>query len=135
MAHRGTPGANGVGGEDIATGKTDRLIASGQIEGMPVYSRAGEHLGSVHTLMIDTRTGQVTCAVMSLGGFLGIGERYHPLPWRKLECDARLGRILVDIDRAQLEGAPHYGRDETPWTNPSFDRDVYGYYGTPYYDV
>ncbi|HEX3524586.1 MAG TPA: PRC-barrel domain-containing protein [Stellaceae bacterium] len=64
--------------------ETDRLISSEKVEGTAVYDRRGERLGTVLHLMIDKYTGQVAYAVMSFGGFLGIGEKYHPLPWRML---------------------------------------------------
>ena len=69
---------------------------------------------------------------MSFGGFLGIGERYHPLPWRMLTYDTGLGGYVVDVTREKLEGAPSYTRDETPWSRPDYGRDVYSHYGMPY---
>jgi hypothetical protein len=66
--------------------------------------------------MIDKYSGQVAYAVMSFGGFLGIGERYHALPWRMLTYDTGLGGYVVDVTREQLERAPTYARDETPWS-------------------
>lgn len=69
---------------------------------------------------------------MSFGGFLGIGERYHPLPWRMLTYDTGLGGYVVDVSREKLEGAPSYTRDETPWSRPDYGRDVYSHYGMPY---
>ena len=61
----------------LATDETDRLISSDKVEGTPVYNPKGERLGKVHHLMIDKYTGQVAYAVMSFGGFLGIGEKYQ----------------------------------------------------------
>jgi hypothetical protein len=58
--------------------------------------------------MIDKHSRQVAYAVMSFGGFLGIGESYHPLPWRTLTYDTRKGGYIVDIDRTRLETAPSY---------------------------
>jgi hypothetical protein len=69
---------------------------------------------------------------MSFGGFLGIGERYHPLPWDKLTYDTALGGYVVDVTREQLEGAPSYARDEMPWSDPLYGQTVYGYYGLPF---
>jgi hypothetical protein len=116
----------------VAIDETNRLISSDKVEGTSVYNRAGENLGSIHTVMIDKLSGQVEYAVMSFGGFLGIGERYHPLPWKALTYDTRLGGYVVDISREQLEGAPSYTRDETPWATPGYGRSVYDHYGLPY---
>ena len=99
-----------TGGEGVAVDETDRLIASDKVEGTAVYNRAGESLGSVYTVMIDKYSGQVAYAVMSFGGFLGIGERYHPLPWKALTYDTRLGGYVVDVTpraaRARAELRP-----------------------------
>ena len=94
--------------------ETNRLISSEKVDGTAVYDRRGERLGSVHHLMIDKYTGQVAYAVMSFGGFLGIGESYHPLPWKMLTYDTRLGGYVVDLDRRRLEGAPSYTSREIP---------------------
>ena len=68
--------------------------------------------------MIDKFNGHVKYAVMSFGGFLGIGEDYHPLPWRKLNYDTRLGEYCVDIDRARLEKASAYTmRSQPVWSD------------------
>ena len=111
--------------------ETDRLIASYKVEGTAVYNRAGERLGSVQNVMIDKYSGQVAYAVMSFGGFLGVGERYHPLPWRALTYDTGLGGYVVDLGRERLEGAPSYGRDEAPWDDPAYGRGVSDHYGVP----
>jgi len=68
---------DGTGG--VAADETDRLISCDKVEGTPVYNLKGERLGKVHHLMIDKYTGQVAYAVMSLGGLLGIGEKYQKL--------------------------------------------------------
>src|SRR3954467_2675851 len=57
------------------------LIAASQVTGTNVYNRAGEKLGDVYDVMLDKQTGKVEYAIMSFGGFLGIGDAYHPLPW------------------------------------------------------
>jgi len=93
---------------DFATDETGRLIASNKVEGTAVYNREGERLGSVYNSMVDKVSGQVAYAVMSLGGFLGIGDGYHPLPWKSLTYDTSMGGCVVDLDRSRLEEAPSY---------------------------
>src|SRR6476646_11817305 len=95
-------------GGAVATDETDRLISADKVVGTAVYNLQGEHLGSVYNLMVDKISGQVAYAVMSFGGFLGMGESYHPLPWRVLKYDTRLGGYVIDLDRTQLEKAPSY---------------------------
>jgi hypothetical protein len=112
--------------------ETDRLISSEKVESTAVYDRRGECLGTVHHLMIDKYTGQVAYAVMSFGGFLGIGESYHPLPWKMLTYDTRLGGYVVDLDRKRLEGAPSYTSRQMPdWSDRSYTGRIDRYWLPP----
>ncbi len=113
----------------LAADETDRLISSDKVEGTPVYNPKGERLGKVHHLMIDKYTGQVAYAVMSFGGFLGIGEKYNPLPWKMLTYDTRLGGYVVDLDRSKLENAPSYTSADAPnWSDPSYSARIDEYW-------
>ena len=129
MSDTGTP----VQGGGIAVNETDRLIASDKVEGTAVYDTNAAHLGSIYSVMIDKYSGQVSYAVIAFGGFLGIGEKYYPMPWKKLTYDRSLGGYVVDVNKAQLEGAPSYAADAAPWSDPAFGRNVYDYYDVPYY--
>jgi hypothetical protein len=115
--------------------ETDRLIAADKVEGTAVYNRAGEKLGSVENVMIDQLSGKVAYAVMSFGGFLGMGENHHPLPWQVLHYDAGAGGYVVDLDKKLLERAPQYGpRDHIDWNDQRWGRTVHDYYGVdPYW--
>ena len=79
--------------------------------------------------MIDKRSGQVSYAVMSFGGFLGMGEDYHPLPWSVLHYDTNQGGYVVNLDKGQLEGAPTYRESDTVrWDDPEYTRGIDEYY-------
>ena len=107
-----------------------RLIAASKVNGTTVYNRAGEKLGSVYDVMVDKRSGKAEYAIMSFGGFLGIGDSYHPLPWQSLTYDEVQGGYVVDLDRSRLEGAPSYtSRDADRWSDPTYGRQVNDYYG------
>ncbi len=107
------------------------LIAAEKVKGTDVYNRAGEKLGSVEDIMIDKVSGRAIYAVMSFGGFLGMGEKRHPLPWATLKYDTQKGGYVVNLDKKQLEGAPNYDRDsEFKWT-PEYGRKVDSYYNVP----
>jgi PRC-barrel domain len=113
----------------LETDETNRLISSDKVDGTAAYDRSGERLGSVHHLMINKYSGDVEYAVMSFGGFLGMGEDYTPLPWRSLNYDTRLGGYRVDIDRNRLEQAPHYGRDALPnWSDRGYRERIDTYW-------
>ena len=108
-----------------------RLIAASQVNGTSVYNRAGESLGSIYDVMLNKMSGKAEYAIMSFGGFLGIGDSYHPLPWQALTYDPVQGGYVVDIDRRRLEGAPVYTADQRDlWDDPSYGRRVNDYYGT-----
>ncbi len=114
----------------VATEETNRLIASDQVEGTAVYNTQAERLGSVYNFMVDKRSGQVEYAVMSFGGFLGIGDDYYPLPWKALKYDTKLGGYVVDLDKDRLQQAPHYARAaEDEWRDPAYGGRVSDYYG------
>jgi hypothetical protein len=115
--------------EGIAIDETTRLIASNKVEGTAVYNQEGEHLGSVYNFMVDKVSGQVAYAVMSFGGFLGLGDSYHPLPWKALRYDTKLGGYVVDLDRDRLAGAPSYRGGEDPFADPAFGPKLTDYYG------
>ena len=114
--------------------ETHDLIASDKVEGTKVYDPNGEHIGSIERILVEKRSGKVSYAVLSFGGFLGIGTDHYPLPWAKLNYDEQLGGYRVDVSKEQLEGAPKYDReDDTYWSSDN-GRRVYDYYGvTPYW--
>ena len=108
------------------------LIAASQVNGTAVFNTAGERLGSVQDLLLDKATGQAKFAVLSFGGFLGLGSHHHPLPWHTLRFDAAQGGYVVDLDRAMLQGGPSYDpEDISAWEDPTYGRQLYDYYGHP----
>lgn len=110
------------------------LISADKVTGTVVINTAGETLGDVYSVMIDKVSGKVAYAVMSFGGFLGIGNRYHPLPWSMLRYDTARGGYVVDIDKRTLEDAPSYGVDDTvDWNDPAYGRRVHEHYQVPPY--
>ena len=119
--------------DTIAIDETVRLISSDKVHGTDVFDADGESIGSIYNFMVDKLTGKVEYAVMSFGGFLGMGERYYPLPWQTLKYDVGLGGYVVNVDKAMLEKAPSYAVDETPWNDPAYGRGVHDYYGVRYY--
>ena len=119
---------------EFATSETLQLISADKVEGTPVYNPEGEQLGTVQSLMIDKISGRVSYAVMSFGGFLGIGEEYHPLPWEVLKYDTELEGYVVNLTRESLEDAPRFSAGTEPdWRDRAFGDRVYGYYDVPPY--
>jgi hypothetical protein len=123
--------------DGTAIEETNRLIASDKVEGTFVYNLKDEHIGTVHNFMVDKSTGRVAYAVMSFGGFLGIGKSFHPLPWRVLKYDTSRGGFVVDLDRSRLEKAPSYASDDTPnWSDQAYGNRIDAFYGmSPYWGM
>ena len=117
--------------------ETTSLIAGSKVSGTRVFNTAGENIGEIQDVMLDKATGKVGYAVMSFGGFLGIGADYHPLPWALLRYDESVGGYVVDLDKTELEGAPAYPANATPdWGDRAFESKLHDYYGVgPYWSM
>jgi hypothetical protein len=112
--------------------ETVSLIGSDKVEGTAVYGEDNSKIGTVQRVMIDKISGKVAYAVVSFGGFLGMGEEYYPMPWAKLDYDAELGGYRVDVTEDQLRGAPKFSRStDWDWSNRTNDERVYKYYNEP----
>lgn len=116
---------------NMAKSLTANLVSSSDVNGTEVYARDGTKIGSIDHLMIDKQSGKVAYAVMGFGGFLGMGEDHHPVPWGKLTYDAHKNGFVTDITESELKGAP------TPTANWYADRDwehrVHRHYEVPFY--
>ena len=112
--------------------ETGTLIGSDKVEGTAVYGADNEKIGTIERVMIDKISGRVSYAVLSFGGFLGIGDDHYPLPWQSLKYDTNLEGYITGITLEQLEGAPKYGNDNSwNWSDTSRTRAVNDYYGVP----
>jgi hypothetical protein len=112
--------------------ETVSLIGSDKVEGTAVYGADDRKIGTVQRVMIDKISGKIAYAVVSFGGFLGMGEEYYPMPWSKLDYDTELGGYRVDVTEDQLRGAPNFSRStDWDWSNRTNDERVYKYYNEP----
>jgi sporulation protein YlmC with PRC-barrel domain len=113
-------------------GTTSSLIASDRVEGTAVYDAQGKRIGKVEHLVIDKSGGRVIYAVLSFGGFLGIGANHYPIPWQMLDFHEKLGGYRVGITEQQLKNAPKIEQGES-WgqANRDCDEEVYGYWERP----
>jgi len=114
---------------------THSLIGSDKVDGTAVYGPDQEKIGSIARVMIDKISGKVAYAVLSFGGFLGMGEDYYPVPWSTLNYDTNLAGYRVNLTKDQLEKAPSYSESEGwNWSREN-DRRVYDYYrANPYWE-
>lgn len=116
--------------------ETVSLIGSDKVEGTAVYGADAKRIGDIERVMIDKISGKVAYAVLSFGGFLGIGEDYYPVPWATLKYDTNLGGYVTGLTKDRLEGAPKYSESTGwNWTREN-DQRVYDYYRVaPYWGV
>jgi sporulation protein YlmC with PRC-barrel domain len=106
------------------------LSASTMI-GDDVQNRAGEDLGQIEEIMLDVNEGRVSYAVLSFGGFLGIGDKLFAVPWDALRLDPDDEVFILDVDQERLENAPGFDKDNWPETGSEDDTwlvGVYAYY-------
>ncbi len=88
-----------------ASGHTSAIRAS-TVLGTNVHDPSGKKIGEVEDVMLDKLSNNIMFAVLSFGGFLGMAEKYHPVPWSSLKYDKSKGSYVVDFTKVQLEAAP-----------------------------
>jgi hypothetical protein len=109
-----------------------QLISSEDVEGTNVYDPKESKIGEIDHLMIDKFSGRVTYAVMSFGGFLGIGHSHYPIPWAALKYDEKLGGYVTGITAQQLKDAPAFSDDS--WSDRNWETRTYQHYNVvPYW--
>lgn len=110
------------------------LIESDRVEGTAVYDQSGKRIGTVERVMIDKLSGRVAYAVMSFGGFFGVGATEYAVPWRMLDYDTRLGGYRTQITAEQLRRAPSLSPDGgQDWPDRESEQDLHDYYQVSYY--
>lgn len=93
------------------SGHTDAIRAS-RVIGTPVYNTAGDNIGTIEDVMLEKTSNGIMFAVIGFGGFLGMGEKYHAVPWSLLDYDPDRGGYMVPFSTDQLKAAPAYSIDE-----------------------
>src|SRR5262245_22927273 len=113
------------------SGHTSAIRAANVI-GTNVHDASGEKIGEVEDIMLDKLSNNILFAVVSFGGFLGMAEKYHPIPWSSLRYDKPKGNYVVDFTKEQLEAAPVGDLDElTRDDGQDFRARVHDYYKAP----
>lgn len=123
-------GLNGSG-PDARHGPGPHLMGADTLVGNDVFNKDAEDLGDIKDIMLDMRTGRVSYAVLSFGGFLGMGEKLFAVPWEALKLDTENKRFVLDVNKDRLENAP--GFDKGHWPNmadPAWESGIHAYYGT-----
>jgi hypothetical protein len=115
--------------------KPHTLIGSDRVEGTPVRRADGSKVGTIDRLMIDKLGGTVAYAVLSFGGFLGMGQKHLPIPWARLRYDNALGAYQLDLTAEELSRAPSVAAgEEFDWGDRSREVEIHNFYRTaPYW--
>lgn len=117
-------------------GGSRRVLSAGTLMGDRVRNRQAEDLGTIKELMIDLENGRIAYAVLSFGGLFGLGDKLFAVPWSALTLDEATHEFLLDADRATLEAAPGFDKDNWPdFADNTWGQQVHSYYGSkPYWD-
>lgn len=106
-----------------------RVLSASSLSGGVVKNGAGEKLGDVADIMIDTENGRVAYAVLSFGGFLGMGDKLFAVPWNAMRLDAEDRCFVLDVPKETLKSAPGFDKDDWPdFADPTWGADVYRHY-------
>jgi sporulation protein YlmC with PRC-barrel domain len=127
----------GVNMAQVKSVKTEpRVLSASTLKGDKVVNLQGEDLGKVEELMIDLNRGRVAYAVLSFGGFLGMGDKLFAIPWEALAVDTTEKRFVLNLDKELLKRASGFDKSNWPnMTDPAWGAELYGYYGyKPYWD-
>jgi sporulation protein YlmC with PRC-barrel domain len=121
-------------GPDARRGPGPELMGAVTLVGNDVFNHKNEDLGDIKEIMLDMRSGRVGYAVLSFGGFLGLGEKLFAVPWKALTLDTLNKRFVLNVEKDRLKDAP--GFDKTQWPNmadQSWAKQIHSYYGTTAY--
>ena len=123
-------GARIVGGDRANEGPGPEIMAADTLEGNDVVNAQNESLGDIKHIMIDVPSGRVAYAVLSAGGFLGIGDKLFAIPWSALTLDADRHCFVLNVEKERLKNAPGFDKDHWPsMADPTWAGEVHSYYG------
>jgi sporulation protein YlmC with PRC-barrel domain len=121
----------GSGGPDARRGPGPELMGAETLIGNDVCNDKREDLGEIKEIMLDVRSGRVCYAVLSFGGFLGMGEKLFAVPWDALTLDTKHKRFVLNVERDRLKDAPGFDKGKWPdMADQSWVKEIHSYYGT-----
>jgi len=112
-----------------------RVLSASTLIGDAVHNNAGENLGKVEELMLDLEKGRIAYAVLSFGGFLGMGNKLFAIPWDAFSLDTDEHAFMLNVPKDRLENAPGFDKDNWPdFADRTWGQTIHSYYGTrPYW--
>ena len=125
IASNGSPHADGH------HGRGSRLMGTDTLNGSDVFNKHDEDLGDIKEFTLDMKIGRVSYAVPSFGGFLGMGDTLFAAPWNALRLDTVNKRLVLTVDKARIENAPGFDKDNWPnRSDQTWAQGIHSYYGT-----
>ncbi|HUF74153.1 MAG TPA: PRC-barrel domain-containing protein [Gammaproteobacteria bacterium] len=123
-------------GPDRRHGPGPEVMGAETLVGNDVYNDDDEDVGEIKEIMLDMRSGRVAYAVLSFGGFLGMGNKLFAVPWDALKLDTENKRFTLSVAKDRLKEAPGFDRDHWPnMADKLWAKEIHSYYGTrPYSD-
>lgn len=117
-------------------GPAPEVMDAATLQGDDVVNAAGEDLGKIEAIMLDVTSGRIAYAVLSFGGFLGMGAKLFAIPWGALTLDAGEERFVLDVSKDKLEHAQGFDHDHWPsMADANWASDIHSYYNvTPYWE-
>jgi sporulation protein YlmC with PRC-barrel domain len=116
--------------KNLEGGPGPSLMGADTLIGDDVYNTADESLGSIKELMIDMASGKISYAVLSYGGFLGMGDRLFAVPWQALKLDTNKKRFILNVSKDQLKDAPGFDKDHWPsMADSAWASGIHTFYG------
>lgn len=105
------------------------VLSASTLIGDDIENHHGENLGKLEDIMLNLHSGQIAYAVISFGGFLGLGEKLFAVPWNKLHVDQEKECIIFEVSKEQLESMPGFDKDNWPdMTDPKWESQINSYY-------
>ncbi len=121
-------------GPDARSGPGPHLMGADTLIGNDVVNKDAEDLGDIKEIMLDMRSGRVSYAVLSFGGFMGMGEKLFAVPWDALKLDTVNKRFVLDVNKDRLDGAPGFDKQHWPdMADATWEKGIHAYYGTTPY--
>ena len=112
------------------------VVSASKIIGESVVNRQDESLGKIQELVVDAKEGRLAYAVLSFGGFMGMGNKLFAMPWKAFEFSNTENKLILDVDKTKLESAPGFDKDAKwpDFADRTWGDGIYSYYGIePYW--
>jgi sporulation protein YlmC with PRC-barrel domain len=114
-----------------------RVLSASTLSGDRVRNSEGEDLGTIEDIMLDYKNGRIAYAVLSFGGFMGLGNKLFAIPWSALELNTDEHKFILNVDKEKLETAEGFDKNNWPdMTSPEWGSRIYSHYGyRPYWEA